>query len=327
MHMEKIILDPKADTSLTIYLHEEKKEYQRIDKRPFLLVIPGGGYGFCSEREAEPIALKFAAEGYHAGVLRYHVGEYRSFEESLADAHKSMRIIEELSVNAKIDSERIAVIGFSAGGHLAAALSTLGEVKPSLCILGYPAILDSFAKVMKITAPSLDTCVTPQSPPTFLFSTFEDNVVPIENSLLYLRALEENEVPFEAHIFQKGKHGLSLGNKWSGNSEEMIDPRFAEWFDLCIEWLEINWLEEKEVKQIYTDIWQVPIKELFAVKMNRKKLLRNLPILTDKSTYKIIKLLSFAQLCELSPEKFSSGQLKALLEELALPQKEREQES
>jgi acetyl esterase/lipase len=315
-------LDSKAETSLTVYLHEEKPEFHRIEKRPFVLVIPGGGYNFCSEREAEPIALKFLAVGYHAGVLHYHVGANRSFDLALKDAEQSMEIIENLSIGAKVDSEKIAVIGFSAGGHLAAALATLSDKKPSLCILGYPAILESFAKIMQVKAPSLTECVTAQTPPTFLFSTFEDNVVPIENSLLYLRALEEHEVPFETHIFQKGKHGLSLGNKWSGNSEEMIDPRFAQWFELCTEWLEINWQAQAVSKEvtINSDVWQVPIKELFALKDNRALLLNYLPTLADKSAYKIIRSFSFAQLCEMAPEKFPKSQVEQWLISLEWPQ-------
>ena len=103
MQINTMTIDNEANTTLTVYLHEEKPEFHRIDKRPFILVIPGGGYGFCSEREAEPIALKFAAEGYHAGVLRYHVGEHRDFHKALADAEKSMDLIALLAEKAKID--------------------------------------------------------------------------------------------------------------------------------------------------------------------------------------------------------------------------------
>jgi acetyl esterase/lipase len=322
MKTEVFSFDEQAGAGLTVYLHEEKPEFARVTKRPFILVIPGGGYSFCSEREAEPIALNFLAQGYHAGVLRYHVGEYRSFEKSLQDGQIALAKICELAPVHHIDETKIAVIGFSAGGHLAAALSTLAPVKPSLCILGYPAILKSFAQVMQVEAPSLESCVSSETPPTFLFSTFEDNVVPIENSLLYLRALEEHEVPFEAHIFQKGKHGLSLGNKWSGNSEEMIDPRFAQWFELCTEWLEINWQAQAVSKEvtINSDVWQVPIKELFALKDNRALLLNYLPTLADKSAYKIIRSFSFAQLCEMAPEKFPKSQVEQWLISLEWPQ-------
>ena len=124
MYMQEYSFDEAAGAGLTVYLHEEKPEFARVGKRPFILVIPGGGYSFCSEREAEPIALNFLAQGYHAGVLRYHVGEFRSFDASLQDAQEALAKITELSAGAwpSIDAEKIDVIGFSDGGPLAAAL-------------------------------------------------------------------------------------------------------------------------------------------------------------------------------------------------------------
>jgi len=314
--IETFEFDKKVNTGLTVYLHEDKPEFSRIEKRPFVLVIPGGGYSFCSEREAEPVALNFVAAGYHAGVLRYHVGEHRDFDKSLVDAELAMKKIKELAFEWKVNSEKIAVIGFSAGGHLAAALSNLSQEKPSLCVLGYPTILESFSEVMQIKAPSLDKCVTSKTPATFLFSTFEDNVVPIENSLLYLRALEENEVPFESHIFQKGLHGLSLATKWFGNREEMIDPRFSKWFDLCVEWMDTNW--EKKVLKVESkvDIWDLPIKEIWAIKSNRELLLEAFPQWRDRSRYKIVKNLSFNQLSEIASDKFSKDQIRPLIDRL-----------
>ncbi|MBM6614925.1 alpha/beta hydrolase [Desemzia sp. RIT804] len=316
MHIEKIELDKKVNTSLTVYLHEQKKEFSRVSKRPFVLVLPGGGYNFCSEREAEPIALNFAAAGFNAGVLRYHVGEYRDFKEALADTEMAMRKIKSFDEAWQIDNEKIAVIGFSAGGHLAAALSTLSEYKPSLCILGYPAILKSFAEVMKIDAPSLDTCVTKETPPTFLFSTFEDNVVPIENSLLYLRALEEHEIPFESHIFQKGLHGLSLATKWFGNKETMLDHRFATWFPSCIEWMEINWASSKEQKLLTQDLSDIPLKLLCEEESSKGKLIEAFPSLKDNSRFKIVKGLSLSELNQIAPDKFPKEKLKKLISKL-----------
>jgi acetyl esterase/lipase len=316
MKMQVYSFDEKAEASLTVYLHEEKPEFARVAKRPFILVIPGGGYSFCSEREAEPIALNFIAQGYHAGVLRYHVGEYRSFEKSLQDGQAALAKIRELAPVHHIDETKIAVIGFSAGGHLAAALATLAPVKPSLCILGYPAILKSFAQVMQVEAPSLEACVTSETPPTFLFSTFEDNVVPIENSLLYLRALEEHEVPFEAHIFQKGLHGLSLATKRFGNREEMIDPRFARWFPECVEWLELNWTAPFATP-LSENILEQPIKELMKRPHQRRILLEVFPAWQEKSMFKIVKNFSLQQLTTIIPERFNSEQCRQLAAQLS----------
>lgn len=321
MITKEYVFDREANAGLTLYLHEDCPEFQRVKNRPFVLIIPGGGYSFCSEREGEPIALNFLASGYHTGVLRYHVGQSRHFEQSLADAEKSLNIIRELAKEWKIDQEKIAVIGFSAGGHLAAAMSNLLEEKPSLCILGYPAILSSFSEVMKIAAPSLDQCVTKDTPPTFLFSTFEDNVVPIENSLLYLRALEENEVPFETHIFQKGLHGLSLASKWYGAREEMIDERFARWLPQCIEWMELNWKESEKVNHTIeiSNVEEVPIKQLMAVQENQQLFYRLFPRWQDSSSYKIVKNFSVNQLRRAVPEMFSAKQLEQLSKGLVVP--------
>lgn len=322
MFIQEYLFDPEAQAGLTVYLYEEKAEYERVGDRPFVLVIPGGGYSFCSEREAEPIALNFAAQGFHAGVLRYHVGTHRSFSHSLEDAEKAIAKIQELTSEWGIDSEKIAVIGFSAGGHLAAALSTLSPMKPSLCLLGYPAILSSFAAVMKIDAPSLEKCVTKDTPPTFLFSTFEDNVVPIENSLAYLQALEDHEVPFESHIFQKGRHGLSLATERFGNRKEMVDPRFARWFDECVEWLELNWADKAAQPALFPDLGQWPIRALLESGENKRLLLQAFPSWADKSRLKIVKNISLQQLLTIMPEAFENVSYQKLVSQLIDPRKE-----
>lgn len=324
MFIHEYLFDQEAQAGLTVYLHEEKAEYDRVGDRPFVLVIPGGGYSFCSEREAEPIALNFAAQGFHAGVLRYHVGVHRSFSLSLVDAEKAIAKIQELTSDWRIDAEKIAVIGFSAGGHLAAALSTISPMKPSLCLLGYPAILSSFATVMQIDAPSLIECVTKDTPPTFLFSTYEDNVVPIENSLAYLQALEEHEVPFESHIFQKGRHGLSLATERFGNRKEMVDPRFGRWFDECVEWLELNWAEKVTKPALLPDLGQWPIRVLFDSDENKRLLLQAFPSWADKSRLKIVKNISLQQLLAIMPEAFEQVSYQVLVARLTDPRKEEE---
>lgn len=86
--IETFSFDEISQASLTVYLHEENPEFSRVKNRPFILVIPGGGYNFCSDREGEPIALQFVAHGYHAGVLRYHVGKHRDFRKALEDGEK-----------------------------------------------------------------------------------------------------------------------------------------------------------------------------------------------------------------------------------------------
>lgn len=293
---------------MTVYLQTDLRT-----PRPLILIIPGGGYNFCSEREAEPVALAFLAKGYHAAVLRYHVGEFRDFQAALNDGQLALQQIKQIASNAAIEVDKIVVVGFSAGGHLAAAMSTMLSEKPSLCVLGYPAILDSFAEVMQVQAPSLDQQVTAMTPPTFLFTTFQDNVVPVENSWLYLRALEEHDVLFEAHVFQEGKHGLSLGTSAVGKN----DPRFAQWFDLCCEWMEINWQKTSKPAE-YPDVLTMPVGELMRNAANKKILLEYFPVWQDRSRYKIVRKFNLTELHEVAPQIFNATILQQLQSKLTM---------
>lgn len=314
VYKKEIIFDKKSNSGITLYLNNLCIENGN-EKRPFILVIPGGGYSFCSEREAEPIALSYVVQGFHAGVLRYHVGEYRDFEKSLQDGKQALDVIEKIDEKFNVSHDKIAVIGFSAGGHLAAAMCTLLQKKPSLCILGYPAILSSFATVMKINAPSLDKCVSEDTPPTFLFSTFEDNVVPIENSLYYLRALEENDIPFESHIYQKGLHGLSLANSLTGDSPKMIDSRFSHWLNLSCEWMNLNWDNNKITSSnIKKNVIDYRVEEIMKDDRNRSYFYKLFPQVENKSYYKIIRKSTLRQLNRFSPENFTVEKIKLLIE-------------
>ncbi|MEE6681710.1 alpha/beta hydrolase [Pediococcus pentosaceus] len=320
MQSKEFIFDKVAKAGLTVYLHEDLPEFKRVEKRPFVMVIPGGGYSFCSEREAEPIALSFLAQGFHAGILRYHVGEHRSFRKSLEDGQKALRQIRSMAKEWKIDTEKIVVIGFSAGGHLAAALSTMSDERPNYCVLGYPAILKSFADVMQVDAPSLNEEVDINTPPTFLFSTFEDNVVPVENTMLYGQALEAYEVPFECHIFEKGMHGLSLATKWFGNKEDMIDSHFGHWFGLCNEWLQKNWdttiQPPIEIKKL--TVLTCPLKKLIKVDLNRRFLWNEFPKWKDPSYFKIFRNLTLQQLAKVIPLVFTEEKIQKLASNLTL---------
>jgi acetyl esterase/lipase len=305
MYQKEYILNKKDNTSLTVYLQESQIGLNQSDQRPFVMVLPGGGYNQCSDKEAEPVALSFVAQGFHAGVLRYHVGKNKSFEKSLEDARMALELVRKLPEKFRVDSNKVAVLGFSAGGHLAAAMSTLLDDKPNLCILGYPAILTSFANVMQVKAPSLNELVTSETPPTFLFSTFEDNVVPIENSLLYLHALEEHDVPFEAHVFQKGVHGLSLATKVVSSDPSRNDPRFSEWFKLCIEWMTINWDTVVDRDGSNLNIDEIPIGQLMLNSNNQTILLSKFPLWKEKSYYKIVKRMNLQQLHKAVPDMVS----------------------
>jgi acetyl esterase/lipase len=227
------------NVTLTVYLLDSSSEMANAQVRPAVLICPGGGYYFCSAREAEPIAMAFLAEGYHAFILRYSVQESAAFPRPLNDAEEALTLIREHAAEWTVEPGKIAACGFSAGGHLAAALGTMGKVRPNALILGYPCILDSMSPKLKVPVPSLEKFVDALTPPTFLLANFADQVVPVENSLQFALALERARVPFELHVFQNGVHGLSLAKPLTSNaSPDMVDPDSAQWMALCIRWLE-----------------------------------------------------------------------------------------
>src|SRR5699024_11924557 len=140
-------------------------------------------------------------------VLRYLVGEGEEFVSEFREAEESIAIIHQNADQWNVDKDKIAVIGFSAGGHLAASLATMGTIRPDALILWYPCILSS--NICGFPISSVEAEVDSSTPQTFLFSTFEDELVPIEHTLQFMQALNDHQIPFESHIFQHGKHGLS----------------------------------------------------------------------------------------------------------------------
>lgn len=224
---------------LTVYLPDKSSEMGHMDIRKGVLIIPGGGYFMCSDREAEPIALAFLSKGYAAFVLRYTVGKEYDFSMPMADVNEAMKTICDNAEEWGIDKDKIAAIGFSAGGHLCAALSTMGDIRPAASILVYPCILESMSKILSFPVPGLDDKVDGKTPPAFIISACADNLVPIENSLAYASALDKADIPFEMHIYEKGYHGFSLAdNTVYSKAEADYCAHIRGWFDLCAKWLE-----------------------------------------------------------------------------------------
>ena len=245
---------------LPLNLHLEPADPRRI--RPAILILPGGGYTELSDRESEPIALQFLARGIAAFVLRYSVNV--KFPQALSEAAASLRLIRKRAGEWELDQKRIAVCGFSAGGHLAASLAVfwnhgflndlLGsrpeEIRPDGAILGYPVLSaahpheGSFrALLQEEDTPerrkflSIEEQIGDATPPFFLWHTFDDPVVPLEGVLAVMQALKARNVPFEAHVWPHGPHGLALGTPETRCGDLQNDYPCAEWIESAARWL------------------------------------------------------------------------------------------
>ena len=238
MFTETYNLTDDPDVTLTAYISDISEEMKYANVKPAVLVIPGGAYKYCSDREAEPIALAYLAKGFNTFVLRYSLNDKAAFPTPLNDAEKALRFIRDNADEFHTCPDKIAVCGFSAGGHLAAAVSTMSDEKPDACILGYPCILDSTSPILAKPVESLDRYVTPNTPPTFIFAARDDGCVPIKNSLRYADKLDENGVGFELHIFSHGDHGFSLANDTVCDKHGLeICKQNSYWLDRSAEWL------------------------------------------------------------------------------------------
>lgn len=136
MKLETVVLNRERNVTLRAYLLDTPADYENIDKRPAVLVLPGGAYMRCSNREAEPVAMAFLAEGYNAYILNYSVMEHAEFPHPLEDADQAMALIRQKAEDWNTDPGKIASIGFSAGGHLSGAMGTMGKERPNAMILG-----------------------------------------------------------------------------------------------------------------------------------------------------------------------------------------------
>lgn len=228
------------DVTLTTYILDSSFDHKSGYKRPAILIFPGGGYGMCSMREAEPIAMHFLAMGYNAFVLRYSLREASAFPQPLNDADEAMKLIVDNADEWLVDKDKIAVCGFSAGGHLAAALGTMGKIRPAAMILGYPCITKDICNDLKVlhnyeNVPPLDGKVDAYTPPAFIFSATDDGLVPLTSSLKLALALDEKKIPYEMHLFSEGGHGFSTADYVT--VENIYENSAAQWLGLCRDWI------------------------------------------------------------------------------------------
>lgn len=237
MHIVKIVLNEQRNVTLTAFLQDVGGEFRHITKRPAVLVLPGGGYSMCSEREADPVALSYLQAGYQAFVLRYSVQEHAVWPNPLNDYEQAMELICSKTDEWNIYPDKIAVIGFSAGGHLAAAAATIAKNKPCAVVLGYPAVEGDTIQHYQPTAPDMVSAIDYNTSPCFVFATRTDNIVPISNTLNFTRALAENGISFESHIYAYGPHGFSVDNSSVVTSDTRICDRVPNWVSDSIGWL------------------------------------------------------------------------------------------
>ena len=246
----------KLEASVVGYIHDDLTAFcETYSERPAVLICPGGGYMHVSPRESDPIALPLFTAGFQVFILTYTI-----FRENVALSEPEEELAEalaEIKLRAKeygVIPEKVAVMGFSAGGHLAASLcchwKSYGEIsRPDCGVLCYPVIStgrwghDGSTEALtgmekeKLDYYCLENQVTKDTPSFFIWHTFEDEIVNIRNSHMFVSALIENGIPYEYHVYEKGGHGLSTGRRETGFEVKGIQS----WLPLLIDWLSRRW--------------------------------------------------------------------------------------
>ena len=245
---------------LTCYLPDAAPRTYFTDNRPAIIVLPGGGYGMTYPGEGEPIALSYLARGFCSFVLDYSVYPAR-FPQALLEALQAIRFVREHAKEYGIDPAKIAICGFSAGGHLAACTGTLWNhsclneylendrsvYRPDAMILAYPVInvsshkgsyLNLFSqKEEELTEDvvgllNLENQVSKETPPTFLWHTAADSTVTSKASLEFALALAEKKIPYEIRVWSGDRHGTGLGNYVTEPKTAPLSPH------ACASWVE-----------------------------------------------------------------------------------------
>jgi len=248
--------DDRDKPALTIYMPPNT-----TGPMTAVIIAPGGSYARLSMNlEGRAPANYFNTLGIAAFVLRYRLGPQYHHPIELGDAQRAIRTVRARAAEWHIAPDRIGMMGFSAGGHLASSASTHFDAgaadaadpidrvssRPDFAVLGYPVIsfvepfthqgsktnlLGEHSDPALARSLSSETQVTPQTPPTFVYHTNADTVVPPENAVAYYLALRKAGVPAEMHIFKDGPHGTGLGG---------TDPALAEWPRLLANWLKAS---------------------------------------------------------------------------------------
>ena len=263
MTIKTFFINSEKTAFVKAYMLDNISGLKFCEKRPAVIIFPGGGYEFCSDREGEPIALQYLAQGYNTFVVNYTCNA--KFPASLIDAAYTFYKIRMRAEEFGVDKDKLAVLGCSAGGHLAGCLATMwsdvqitkaigcepDDLRPNAAVLCYPVISGVTAphegsfKVLLGEEPnrsdlsrlSLENRVTPKTPPVFIWATSNDDCVPAHNSLVMAKACISNKVPVELHMVDEGPHGLSTCDKATGWHEMFYLDNCKRWIQMSVEFL------------------------------------------------------------------------------------------
>ena len=249
---------PEKPARLFTYVLDDIRELH-FHTRPAIIICPGGGYSGTCDREAEPIAVRFNALGCHAFVLRYNCRPAR-YPVALLEIATAVAEVRAHADEFHVDPDRILVLGFSAGGHLAASLGMFWNqdpvnrlplsadmVKPNGMILCYPVISSgkyanrgSFENLLGPEPDpvlwermSLENQVSADTPPAFIWHTYDDGCVPVQNALMLATAMRDHDIPLEMHIYPHGEHGLALASDQTARDV----PACQNWPELAAAWI------------------------------------------------------------------------------------------
>lgn len=255
--------DNSKDPTVKLYIQSNPEStHHKNTKRPSLIICPGGGYKLCwVDGEGEPLAFHFLTEGFNVFVLDYSVAPNR-FPTQLLEVAALMELIYKNAEEWHCNTEKIAIMGFSAGGHLAAHYSTMFDCEEvrkvfpesksvNASVLCYPVITaepefshhGSFTNLLSEypseeirTRFSCEKCVKENTPPAFIWHIAEDNSVSSVNSLLYAKALIEHKIPTELHIYPFGWHGSSTCDEQVVKDPDRNIQYAAAWLDSLKKW-------------------------------------------------------------------------------------------
>ena len=266
MICEKIDLYGDHRVMLYTYIQRWTTVPGHYPKRSGVMVLPGGAYMFHGVSEGEPVAAAFAAAGCNGYLLRYSIGDHARFPNAVADVCRALKLIRERAEAWNQDPDKLALCGFSAGGHVAACAGTMwsrqdvmeasgcfhGEGRPNGLILGYPCItvdVEGQGDMYRLLAgersleelkelASAELWVGDHTPPVFLWNIYRDKMVPVEHGLKFMAALAAHDVPFECHTYMEGTHASALNSPASSLGDPVREnSHVARWMEDCLEWL------------------------------------------------------------------------------------------